>query len=316
MPRYWVIAPVESKNADLFDKVWQFDVTNRVISIGWSELGDISKLDRESLAAAIASTYANKPPTTRGLYANMLWSFYHEVAIGDFVIARRGRKTLEAIGKVVQLAEYAPGKNLLLAPPGYSHDNFLGIEWQKEPRNKTFGSLVFPMHTLTEFSEEQYRSLLDDSGAQLAVADVHGQTEDRDAPINADIVLEKYLEEFIVSNFDAIFKGKYQFYVESEEVDGQQYPTDIGSIDILAVEQESNAFVVIELKKGRPSDQVVGQILRYMGWVRMKLCKDGQPVKGLIICHDPDPKLSYALQMTQNIDVRYYSVSFNLRENP
>lgn len=72
-------------------------------------------------------------------------------------------------------------------------------------------------------------------------------------------------------------------------------------------------FVVIELKKGRPSDEVVGQILRYMGWVKQNLCKSGQAVKGLIICRDPDPKLSYALQMTNNIDVRYYSVSFKLR---
>jgi restriction system protein len=316
MPRYWVIAPVESKNAELFDKVWQFDVAENLISIGWSELGDISRMDRESLVAAIASTYAGKPATTRGLYANMLWSFYHEVVIGDLVVARRGRKTLAGIGKVVHPAEYFPGKNPFLARPGHSHDSFLGIEWQTEPRNKSFGTLVFPMHTLTEFSEEQYRSLLDNSDAQTVVADVHGQPQDHDVPVNADIVLEKYLEEFIVSNFDAIFRGKYRFYVESEELDGQQYPTGVGAIDILAVELQSRAFVVIELKKGRPSDQVVGQILRYMGWVKENLCKEDQPVKGLVICHDPDPKLSYALRMTENIDVRYYNVSFNLREQP
>ena len=73
---------------------------------------------------------------------------------------------------------------------------------------------------------------------------------------------------------------------------------------------------MIELKKGRPADQVVGQILRYMGWVKRNLCKEGKAVKGLIICRDPDTKLSYALEMTTNIDVRYYSVSFKLRETP
>ena len=81
-------------------------------------------------------------------------------------------------------------------------------------------------------------------------------------------------------------------YVDAEGADGQQFDTDIGPIDILAVEPKSNSFVVIELKKGRPSDQVIGQILRYMGWVKKNLCKDGQAVKGLIICHDPDLKLS------------------------
>jgi restriction system protein len=57
----------------------------------------------------------------------------------------------------------------------------------------------------------------------------------------------------------------------------------------------------------------MGQVLRYMGWVKQNLCTDGQTVKGLIICRDPDPKLSYALEMTDHIDVRYYSVSFKLR---
>jgi len=129
-----------------------------------------------------------------------------------------------------------------------------------------------------------------------------------------EFVLEKYLEDFIVSNFDAIFKGTLRVYQDADGNDAQQYTTEIGPIDILAVEPKSDSFVVLELKKGRPSDQVVGQILRYMGWVRKNLCKGDQGVRGLVICRDPDPKLSYALEMTTNIDVRYYSVSFKLRE--
>ena len=77
-----------------------------------------------------------------------------------------------------------------------------------------------------------------------------------------------------------------------------------------------DSFVVIELKKGRPSDQVVGQILRYMGWVKKNLCASGQAVKGLVICREPDPKLLYALEMTKGIDVRYYNVAFTLKEAP
>ncbi|NLE37158.1 MAG: DUF1016 family protein [Pirellulaceae bacterium] len=307
MPRYWVISPVESKDAELFDKVWQFDWANNVISIGWSRLGDISKIDRTALADAIANTFADKPPTTRGLYANMLWAFYHEISLGDVIIARRGLKTLVGIGKVVELARYTPGRN-----PDNTHAHYLGVEWQRKPAAKTFDSLVFPRPALTEFTEEQYRRICDDSGSPLPPT----PPEVPDSPVPAEIVLEKYLEEFIVSNFQAIFKKRYVIYEESEEVNGQQFPTEIGFIDILAFEQETNSFVVIELKKGRTSDQVVGQVLRYMGWVKTKLCRDGQSVKGLIICHDNDPKLSYALEMTNNIDVRYYSVSFSLREQP
>ena len=307
MPRYWVIAPIESKPPELFDKVWHFDVANNLISIGWRQLGDVSMMSREKLSEAVASKYPEKPPGTQGLYGNMIWAFYHEIGPGDFVIARRGRKTLAAVGRVSQSAFYAPGKN-----PATEHPNFLEIAWQDQPRDRVFPSVVFPMHTLAELSEQQYRNLLEGSGIELpGTAEPSETFEDPSA-----FVLEKYLEDFIVSNFNTIFRGTLHIYEDAEGNEGQQYATDIGPIDILAVEPKSNVFVVIELKKGRPSDQVIGQILRYMGWVKKNLCKEGQAVKGLVICRDPDPKLSYALEMTNNIDVRYYSVSFKLREAP
>src|SRR5260370_239161 len=126
MPRYWVIAPVESKPPELFGKVWQFHVANNVISIGWSQLGDVSNLTREELSNAVAATYPDKPPATMALVGNMIWAFFHKIATGDFVIARRGRKTLAAVGKVIGTAIYAPGRNPFLASPDYAHHSFLG----------------------------------------------------------------------------------------------------------------------------------------------------------------------------------------------
>ena len=305
-PRYWVIAPKESQIPEQFDKVWQFDLANSLISIGWEELGDVSKMSREELYAAVASLYPDKPPATKSLIANMIWAFYHEISPGDFVIARRGRKTLAAVGKVSQSAFYAPGKS-----PLHPHANFLGVLWQEQPQNKVFPDIVFPMQTLTEISDVQFRNFLEGSGSQPIPSEALEAVEDPSA-----FVLEKYLEDFIVSNFQTIFKGELKLYEDADGNDGQQYVTDIGPIDILAFEPKSNSFVVIELKKGRPSDQVIGQILRYMGWAKQNFCLGGQSVKGLIVCRDPDPKLSYALEMTNNLDVRYYSVSFKLRETP
>jgi len=307
MLRYWVIAPFRSTKPDLFDKVWRFDLANDMISIGWSELGDVSKISREKLSDIVASKIPNLPSQTKTLIANMLWAFYHEIRPDDFVIARRGRKTLAAVGEVRKPGVYAPRKSpLLTCSPENAHCNFLEITWQQQPRDKVFPGIVFPMHTLSELTEDQFRNLSENSDAQ---SELDEGVEDRNA-----FVLEKYLEDFIVSNFTTIFKGKMEIYENAEGADGQQYSTDIGAIDILAVEPDSNSFVVIELKKGRPSDQVVGQIPRYMGWIKKNLCQDSQAVKGLVICHDSDPKLSYALEMTDNIEVRYYSVSFKLNE--
>lgn len=123
------------------------------------------------------------------------------------------------------------------------------------------------------------------------------------------------MEEFIVTNFETVFGGRLQIYRNPDTGEyGQQYRTAIGPIDILALDAKTKSFVVIELKKGRSSDDVVGQIQRYMGWVKEKLCKRNQSVKGLIICEKPDPRLSYALKMTRSIAVKYYRVSFKLSE--
>ena len=116
--------------------------------------------------------------------------------------------------------------------------------------------------TLAEISDAEFQEFIE--GVPLAPKSLE-EIEDHNA-----FVLEKYLEDFIVSNFRAIFKGDLTIYEDSEG-NGQQYYTEVGPIDILAVEFKSKSFVVIELKKGRSSDQVIGQVLRYMGWVK-KIC--------------------------------------------
>jgi restriction system protein len=68
----------------------------------------------------------------------------------------------------------------------------------------------------------------------------------------------------------------------------------------------------VELKKGRTSDTVVGQTLRYMSFVQDELAEDGQTVLGAVIAHEDDPKLRRALMMTPNIAFYRYQVSFKL----
>jgi restriction system protein len=306
MTRYWVVAPIEAHPSDVFERVWQFDLANNLISIGWNELGDVSTMNREELAAAVGAKYPDKPLATQSLIANMFWAFFHEITPGDFVIARKGRKTLAGIGRVTGPATYAPGKS-----PLHRHPNFLPVAWQTAPRDKAFPGIVFPMHTLAELSEEAFRKF--EGGQAPAVLPTAAEAGLEDPN---EFVLEKYLEDFIVTNFATIFRNALRIYEDADGNDGQQYSTDIGPIDILAQTRSGDSFVVIELKKGRPSDQVVGQVLRYMGWVKKNLCGNGQAVKGLVICRDPDPKLSYALEMTNDIDVRYYTVAFRLKETP
>ena len=74
---------------------------------------------------------------------------------------------------------------------------------------------------------------------------------------------------------------------------------------------------MIELKKGRSGDQVVGQIQRYMGWVLHNRVKqgDGESVRGLIILKSTDRKIEYALEVTQGIELMTYTVNFSLNKS-
>jgi hypothetical protein len=125
--------------------------------------------------------------------------------------------------------------------------------------------------------------------------------------------MEKYLEEFIEKNFERIDFGCNMKLYQDEESSGRQYPTAVGRIDLLAKDKDTDDFIVIELKKGKSNDVVVGQILRYMGWVNDNLANTDQMVRGIVIAKESDEKMQYALKMVQNIDLYLYNVSFNLR---
>ena len=71
-------------------------------------------------------------------------------------------------------------------------------------------------------------------------------------------------------------------------------------------------MLVIELKRGRASDVVVGQIQRYMGYVKDELLEQGQVVKGLIIGKEDDLKLRRALSVCTNIEFYKYKIDFKL----
>lgn len=309
MKRYWVIAPYNSTKPKIFEKVWEYDLKNGTIALGWIELGDISELreksELESRYRGVYGDTVSKSACTRDV--NALWGFYHEISPGDVVIARRGTKKIIGIGTVTGSPFYDEkrGRERVAHSTEDFYSKFLPVKW--EEREIEFDRIVFSFYTIYEISEEKYRTLT-------------GEVSEEVAKRSAEFALEKHLEDFIVKNFEGVFRGQLELYRDEGSV-GQQYPIvgsegrEIGYIDILAREPSTNSYVVIELKKGRESDKVVGQILRYMGWVAENLCQESESVKGLIICKDMDERLLYALKMVQDIiKIKLYSVDFQLRD--
>jgi restriction system protein len=128
----------------------------------------------------------------------------------------------------------------------------------------------------------------------------------------SSFALEEHLEEFLIKNWSHTELGKdYDIYEEDGEK-AQQYQTDTGPLDILAISKDKKRLLVVELKKGRASDAVVGQTLRYMSFVQDELAENGQVVLGAIIAHEDDKRIRRALTMTPNITFYRYQVSFKL----
>lgn len=302
MKKYWVIAPYNSMDQEIFDKVWEYDFSNGTIAVGWGDLGNIFKADlnEEEYKKKYIETYGKDRPTDRWGF----WNFYHEISVGDVIIARKGRKKILAVGEVMSLPFYdeIKGRSRVANLTKDFYSNFVNIKWEKKEID--FDKQVFPIFTIWEVPEEKYNSLIKGTISEESEEEIKEQNE---------FILEKYLEDFIVSNFEKTFSNKFKLYKDEEGI-GQQYPTSIGPIDILAIEPKTNSYVIIELKKGRESDKVVGQILRYMGWVKENLAKEGENVKGLIICKDKDERLEYSLRAIPscNIEVKKYKINFQL----
>ncbi|MEA3463520.1 MAG: endonuclease NucS [Patescibacteria group bacterium] len=186
--------------------------------------------------------------------------------------------------------------------------------------NLTFDDVDLFLHTISaeEEGKEVVRAIKEDKEIFMPAIENIKDTEQDPSEIkgvqNMEFVMERYLEDFIETNFSQIFDANIELY-QGEENSGRQFPTSIGNIDLLAIDNENKEFIIIELKKGKSSDVVVGQILRYMSWVREKLSAvNGYSVRGIIVVKEKDEKLEYALKLVPNVRLFLYEVSFELKK--
>jgi hypothetical protein len=141
-----------------------------------------------------------------------------------------------------------------------------------------------------------------------------GGVKETEGTDRALFYLEEELENFLIRNWDQTELGKkYELIEENGDMVSQQYPTSLGPIDILVQDKATHQYVVIELKRNQTSDQTVGQLARYMGWLQDNKTK-GKPTKGIIIAGKYDERLYYALKMLKDAEVYLYQVDFKLNE--
>lgn len=245
-----------------------------------------------------------KSRVAAGLACGMLWTICKGIDADDVVLCPDGKGSYWA-GRVVGDYYYVAGQDL---PHRRRVEWYPGkiarADMSQALQNST--GAIGTVSNITKHADEIEGFIAGHAPPKLIATDE--LIEDPSV-----FALEKHLEDFLVQNWSATELGRSYniFEVDGERI-GQQYPTDTGPIDILAVSKDYKTLLVVELKKGRASDAVVGQIQRYMGYVNEELAEEHQSVRGCIIALEDDLRLRRALSVTSNIDFFRYQVSFKL----
>jgi RecB family endonuclease NucS len=91
-----------------------------------------------------------------------------------------------------------------------------------------------------------------------------------------------------------------------------EFPVGGRYVDILAVDQ-AGGYVVIELKVSKGYDRVVGQLLRYVSWIKKNHADPGQAVRGIIIAKQISEDLCLACSEVPAVSLYEYTLSVSVK---
>lgn len=273
----------------------EFDLTDH-LQDNWKDF-------RREFVPIYLKSHPEKSKIGAGLACGMTWTLTKGMQVDDIVMCPTGEGNYR-IGKITGEYRFVQGEQL----PHRRDVKWFDIYVAREDLSLGLKNATGSIGTISEIStyENEVSSFIAAEGGTLS------PFEDKSIEEPSVFVLEKYLEDFLVANWAQTELGNSYQIFSDENGTGQQYATDAGRIDILALSKSGKELLVVELKKGRASDAVVGQVLRYMGYVSSELAAPNQKVRGVIIALEDDLKLRYALRMVPNVDFYRYEVNFKL----
>jgi hypothetical protein len=135
-----------------------------------------------------------------------------------------------------------------------------------------------------------------------------GKAQADAAPLDLRVSLEQYLEDLLAEQWRTLPWADQLEYIDRQVICGK-----LDRIDILARDRTSGDYVVIELKRDQGDDEVVGQVSRYMGWIKQSRADhEGVSVRGIIVAHDATDRLRSAVLPHPNITLYTYQFSVAL----
>jgi hypothetical protein len=188
--------------------------------------------------------------------------------------------------------------------PGSGHDLFY-----KEGRGRF--RLWEPERDPAPIYKHDIEALIGNAPADADEADSSDISEIGDTQGTDTFAYEKDLQNYLARNLHHLEPGLRLY--EEEGLSGIEYNAGGRFIDILAVDA-MDALVVIELKVSRGYDRVIGQLLRYMGWIENNLAGQ-KKVRGMIVASEITEDLILATNhIADRVKLFEYNISFNIKQ--
>lgn len=252
-----------------------------------------------------------------------------QIKPGDYVIPYLMKYRLGPVGEVVGVrvgdedwAPTIPKGHYALNPDEPEQGRRIQVAWQTE-KSPPFGKagLIPPerrkgggetKHSLEELTEERFTLLRKILAEPRNWVDFPGGVEpeairpvDTPPPAASVVGLEAAVRRFLARNLQLIEPDlhPHRDYTEVEE-----YITDVGRLDLFC-EDATGSPVVVEIKATGPTDHAVGQIARYMGWVRETYPKADR-VRGILLVPSADwPGLKAVQRAILGLEIKCYQIS-------
>lgn len=226
--RYWMYSPGEKASE------WEQFSSEGIMGIAWDELGDLSAYptkDAVRLALDPGGSGASKMNARLAV-----WQFQNEIAIGDIVYAKRGRKELVGRGEVVSDARFEPERE--------SYQNLRSVTWTHIGSWEHPGDAV--LKTLTDitkypgYAQKLEALFVGEDDVELPVAN----TDHHSAYSVADFLDEVYLPKERYDRLRSLLRRKKNVILAGPPGVGKTFAAKRLAQSIMGVKDKSRIQVV------------------------------------------------------------------------
>ena len=220
---------------------------NNVIAIGWSEMGDLSKIpaNREAFKERYANVYNNATKGSIATGAGMLYRFRYEMQIGDYVVFPSKSNREVNIGTIES--------DYLYDSTQIEYQQMRKVKWIKSFSRMKFtqGALYETGSALTLFSVKNYKNeflnVLGDKSYN------HSTSVDPTIEVTADEIIEN-TKDFILKELSRQLKGYDLENFIADLLRAMGYRTIVSpqggdsGIDITAYKDELPPRILVQVK--------------------------------------------------------------------